>query len=73
MNTPQNASTIISKVFKESTFYGYIPTQTIFSLDDSNANNSRMGGSKTLKNNKKKLKKKKKYTQNRHIMKKLKH
>ena len=76
LNTPQNASTIISEVFKESTFYGHIPTQTIFSLDESNSTSNSVsisGGSKTLKNNKKKLKKKKKYTQNRHIMKKLKH
>ena len=73
LNNEKNASTIISKVFKESTFYGHIPTQTIFSLDEISTSTSRSGGSKTLKNNKKKLKKKKKYTQNRHIMKKLKH
>ena len=76
LNTAQNASTIISEVFKESTFYGHIPTQTILSIDQSNSTStstSSRGGNKTLKNNKKKLKKKKKYTQNRHIMKKLKH
>lgn len=73
LNTEQNASIIISQVFNESTFYGHIPTQTIFSLVGSNNNITRSGGNKTLKNNKKKLKKKKKYTQNRHIMKKLKH
>ena len=76
LNNVKNASTIISEVFKESTFYGHIPTQTILSIDQSNSTStstSSRGGNKTLKNNKKKLKKKKKYTQNRHIMKKLKH
>jgi len=74
LNTPQNASQVIDQVFDISTFYGHIPTQTILSIDESSTSTStRSGGSKTLKNNKKKLKKKKKYTQNRHLMKKLKH
>ena len=57
LETETTAKDIIDKIFKESTFYGHIPTQTI--LQDV----SIRGGNKTLKNNKRRLKKRRKYTQ----------
>ena len=55
------AHAIIDKIFKESTFYGHIPTQTILHPDYTGS--IRTGGNKTLKNNKRRLKKRRKYTQ----------
>ena len=57
LETETIAKDIIDKIFKDSTFYGHIPTQTI--LQDVLTR----GGNKTLKNNKRRLKKRRKYTQ----------
>ena len=57
LETETTAKDVIGKIFKESTFYGHIPTQTI--LQDV----LKRGGNKTLKNNKRRLKKRRKYTQ----------
>jgi hypothetical protein len=61
LKTQTTAKDIIDKIFKESTFYGHIPTQTI--LQPGYTGNITAGGNKTLKNNKRRLKKRRKYTQ----------
>ena len=61
LETQTKAKEVIDKIFKESTFYGHIPTQTI--LHPGYTGNITAGGNKTLKNNKRRLKKRRKYTQ----------
>ena len=61
LETQTKAKEVIDKIFKESTFYGHIPTQTI--LQPGYTGNITAGGNKTLKNNKRRLKKRRKYTQ----------
>jgi myosin heavy subunit len=61
LKTQTTAKDIIDKIFKESTFYGHIPTQTI--LQPGYIGDEMRGGNKTLKNNKRRLKKRRKYTQ----------